>query len=59
MLLSKIVHLKKIYRFGFDHYLEKLAVFVLIVKNVIKNKKFNFLYSATYETNVKKQNCSF
>ena len=37
MLRSKIVHLKKIYNFDFDHF-----VFVLIVKNVIKNKKFNF-----------------
>ena len=42
MLRSKIVHLKKIYNFDFDHFLIKLTVFVLIVKNVIKNKKFNF-----------------
>ena len=42
MLKSKIVHLKKIYNFDFDHFLIKRTVFVLIVKNVIKNKKFNF-----------------
>ena len=43
MLRSKIVHLKKIYNFDFDHFLIKRTVFVLIVKNVIKNQKFNFL----------------
>ena len=37
MLKSKIVHLKKIYNFDFDHFLIKRTVFVLIVKNVIKN----------------------
>ena len=42
MLRSKIVHLKKIYNFVFDHFLIKRTVFVLIVKNVIKNIKFNF-----------------
>ena len=42
ILHSKIVHLKKIYNFGFDHFLIKRTVFVLIVKNVIKNQKFNF-----------------
>ena len=42
MLKSKIVHLKKIYNFYFDHFLIKRTVFVLIVKNVIKNQKFNF-----------------
>ena len=42
MLKSKIVHLKKIYNFDIDHFLLKLTVFVLIVKNVIKNQKFNF-----------------
>ena len=42
MLTSKIVHLKKIYNFDFDHFLIKRTVFVLIVKNVIKNQKFNF-----------------
>ena len=40
---SKIVHLKEIYNFDFDHFLIKRTVFVLIVKNVIKNQKFNFL----------------
>ena len=42
MLRSKIVHLKKIYNFDFDHFLIKRTVFVLIVKNVIKNQKLNF-----------------
>ena len=42
MLSCKSVHLKEIYNFGCDHFLIKRAVFVLIVKNVIKNKKFNF-----------------
>ena len=42
MLKSKIVHLKKIYNFDFDHFFIKCTVFVLIVKNVIKNQKFNF-----------------
>ena len=36
MLRSKIVHLKKIYNFDFDHFLIKRTAFVLIVKNVIK-----------------------
>ena len=42
MLTRKIVHLKKVYNFDFDHFLIKRTVFVLIVKNVIKNQKFNF-----------------
>ena len=42
MLTSKIVYLKEIYNFGFDHFLIIRTVFVLIVKNVIKNKKFIF-----------------
>ena len=42
MLRSKIVHLRKIYNFDFDHFLIKRTVFDLIVKNVIKNQKFNF-----------------
>ena len=42
MLRNKIIHLKETYKFCFDHFLIKLTVFVLIVKNVIKNQKFNF-----------------
>ena len=42
ILSSKFVYLKEIYNFGFDHFLIKRAVFVLIVINVIKNQKFNF-----------------
>ena len=61
MLRSKIVHLKEIYTFDFNHFLLKRTVFVLIVKNVIKNQKFNFpdKLCNIYETNVKEQNCSF
>ena len=39
---NKIFDLKKIYNFDFDHFLIKRTIFVLIIKNVIKNKKFNF-----------------
>ena len=42
MLKCKIVHFKKIYNFDLDHFLIKRTVLVLIVKNVIKNQKFNF-----------------
>ena len=42
MLRSKLVPLKNIYKFYFDHFFIKRTVFVLIVKNVIKNQKFNF-----------------
>ena len=42
MLQSKIVHLKEIYKFYFDHLLIKRTFFVLIVKNVTKNQKINF-----------------
>ena len=57
---SKIVQIKKIYNFDFDHFLIKCTVFVLNVKNVIKNQKFNFLDKiATYKKNVEEQNCSF
>ena len=60
--IRKIVHLKKMYDFDFDHFLIKRTVFVLIVKNVLKNQKFNFpdkLYDIWYETNVNEQNYSF
>ena len=33
MLSSKIVHLKKIYKLGFDHFLVKCTVLVLSIKN--------------------------
>ena len=42
MLKNKIVYLKEIYNFDFGHFLIKRTVFVLIVKNVIKNQKFHF-----------------
>ena len=42
ILRSKIVHFKEIYNFHSDYFLIKRTVFVLIVKNVIKNQNFNF-----------------
>ena len=59
MLRSKIVHLKEIYNCDFDHFLIKRTVFVLSVKNVIKNQKFNFPDKlCDIQKNVKEQNCS-
>ena len=59
MLKSKIVYLKKIYKFGFDYFLEKRTVFILIKKNV-KNKKPWFPAKlCEIRKNVNKQNCSF
>ena len=43
MLRSKIVNLKQIYKFYFDHFLIKCTVFVIIVINTIKNQKLKFL----------------
>ena len=37
MLRNKIIRFKKIYKFYLDHFLIKCTVFVLNVKNVIKN----------------------
>ena len=60
MLKRKIVHLKEIYNFDFDHFLMKRTVFVFIVKNVIKNQKFNFPEKLRHtKKNIKKKNCSF
>ena len=42
MLKCKIVHLKKIYKFGFNYFLEKRMVFILMKRNVVKNKKLRF-----------------
>ena len=36
MLRSKIVHLKKIYKFGFDHFFRKTYGFYFNQKNVVK-----------------------
>ena len=41
-ILDKIVHLKKIYKFISEYFLIGRVVWILIVKNVIKNDKFNF-----------------
>ena len=35
MLRTKIVHLKKIYKFDFDHFLVKRTVFLLIEKTLL------------------------
>ena len=43
MLRNKNVRFKKVYKFYFDHFLIKCTVFVLIVMNIIKNQKFNFI----------------
>ena len=60
MLKAKIVRFKKTYNFDFDHFLIKRTVFFLIVKNVIKNQKFNFLDKlCNMQKNVTKQNCLF
>ena len=42
ILQSKIVYIKETYKFYFDHFLIKRTIFVLIVKNVIKNQNLNF-----------------
>ena len=42
MLRSKIVHLKNIYKFGFDYFFEKRTVFILIKKTLLKIKSCGF-----------------
>ena len=42
MLQSKIVHLKKIYKFGFDYFLVKNTVLILIKKTLLKIKSCGF-----------------
>ena len=42
MLRNKIIRFKKIYKFYLDHFFIKWTVFVLNVKNMIKNQKLNF-----------------
>ena len=60
MLRNKIIHFKKIYKFSFDHFFIKCTVFVLNVKNVIKNQKFNFSDKiCDIQKNVEEQYCSF
>ena len=41
-VVDKIVHFKKMKKFTVDHFFIGYVVFVLIVKNFIKNKKFYF-----------------
>ena len=63
MLTSKIVHLKKIYKFDSDHFLVKCTVLVLAIKKgFYKIKKFIFRPKyARYENIVEnlKKNCGF
>ena len=42
MLRSNIIRFKNLYNFDFNHFLIKRTVFILIMKNVTKNQKFNF-----------------
>ena len=59
MLKSKIIHHKETYKFCFDHFLEKRTVFILIKKNVVKNKKLWFPgKKCKIRKDVKKENCS-
>ena len=46
MLRNKIVNLKKIYKFYFDHFLIKCTVFVLIIKILLKIK--NYIFSPNF-----------
>ena len=60
MFKSKIVHLKQTYKFYLNHFLEKWPVFILIKKNVVKNKKLWFpAKQCKIRKNVKEQNCLF
>ena len=60
MLTSKVVYLKKICKFYFDHCLIKRTDFVLIAKNVIKNQNFNFpVKLCIVRKNVNKQNYQY
>ena len=53
-------HLKKIYKFTSDNFLIEQVLFVLIVRNFIKNEKFQFAPNlCEIRRNVKKQNCLF
>ena len=59
MLRSKIIHLKETYKFCFGQFLEKRTVFILIKKNVVKNKKLWFPgKQCKIRKNVKRENCS-
>ena len=56
MLKSKIVHLKETYKFCFDHFLEKLTVFILIKNTLLKIKRCGFRpNNARYEKNCSSQ----
>ena len=56
MLKSKIVHLKKIYKFGLDYFLEKRTVFILIEKTLLKIKSCGFRpNNARYELFISKK----
>ena len=55
MLRNKILHLRKIYKFDFNHFLLKHTVFVLSIKNGFYKIKKSIFWpnSATYKKNVK------
>ena len=42
---EKFVHLKKIYKFTLDHFLFGHVIFVLTVKNVMKNSNLYRIYA--------------
>ena len=57
---DKIVNPKKIYKFTSQHFLIRHVVFVLIVKNFVKNLKFYFAPSqCEIRKNFRKENCLF
>ena len=45
LLTSKIVYLKKIYKFYFEHFLAKRTIFILIEKTLLKNCCFRPNYA--------------
>ena len=59
MFKIKIFHLKQTYKFYLNHFLKKRMVFILIKKNVVKNKKLWFpAKQCKIRKNVNKENCS-
>ena len=54
MFKSKIVHLKQIYKFPFDHFLKKRTVLILFKKTLLKIKNCGFrLNKPRYEKRFK------
>ena len=48
MLRSKIIHLKEVYKFRCDHFLEKRTVFILIKKTLYTPELFLTYNISTY-----------